>query len=205
MSFPFSPTNNQTAIINGITFSYSSANNAWSRISAGNMPAILIGANTTIATGNIYIGDPTTFTSNVSLNANTSIATGNVWLSDVTTFTRTVDVASPRTGATGTVTYDMNVSNVFYETSPAANWTANYINLPSALNRVVVMTHIINQGSSAYVPTAVQINGSAQTVKWVGGTALTSGDANAIDIVAFSIMQVSSGTYIVMGQYTKYS
>jgi hypothetical protein len=37
MSFPIGPVNNQTTVVNGITYVYSSANNAWTRVTANNI------------------------------------------------------------------------------------------------------------------------------------------------------------------------
>jgi hypothetical protein len=126
-------------------------------------------------------------------------------MGDTVTFNKTVDAVKPVSGSTGTVVYDLNVSNVFYETTPAANWTINYVNFPSIIDRAVVATHVISQGTTAYVPTAVQIGGSAQTIRWIGGTALSAGHASEIDVVSFSIIQYSSGSYLVLGQYGFYN
>ena len=53
MSFPSSPSNGATAVVNGITYTYSSTNNAWRRVagaaalSTGYLPNAVIFANTT--------------------------------------------------------------------------------------------------------------------------------------------------------------
>jgi hypothetical protein len=60
------------------------------------------------------------------------------------------------------------------------------------------MTIVINQGATAYIPTSVQISGSAQTIKWAGGTA--SGSANKVDIVGFTFIRTSSSWAQVLGQ-----
>jgi hypothetical protein len=62
---------------------------------------------------------------------------------------------------------------------------------------------ILTQGGTAYIPTAVQIGGAAQTILWQGGSAPT-GTTSGTDIVSFSITQ-SGGAYVVLGQLTSYS
>ena len=62
---------------------------------------------------------------------------------------------------------------------------------------------LITQGSTAYIPNAVQIAGSAQTIVWQGGSA-PSGTANGKDLVSFTIYN-DGGTYTVLGQLVSYS
>jgi len=62
MSFPIGPVNNQTAVVNGITYVYSSANNAWTRVTATNLTLagnLTTGGNVTIA-GNLTVQGNTT-------------------------------------------------------------------------------------------------------------------------------------------------
>lgn len=62
MSFPIGPVNNQTATVNGITYVYSSANNAWTRVTATNLTLagnLTTGGNVTIA-GNLTVQGNTT-------------------------------------------------------------------------------------------------------------------------------------------------
>lgn len=56
MAFPTSPVNNQTAVVNGITYAYSSANNAWTRVTATDLTLagnLIAGANI-ITTNGIF-------------------------------------------------------------------------------------------------------------------------------------------------------
>jgi len=43
------------------------------------------------------------------------------------------------------------------------------------------------------------IDGSAQTVKWSGGTAPAAGNASAIDAYSFTIIKTASATFTVLG------
>jgi len=57
---------------------------------------------------------------------------------------------------------------------------------------------MITQGVTPYVPTALQIGGSAQTINWQGGSVPT-GNASKKDAIAFTIFYTGS-VYNVFGQ-----
>ena len=110
---------------------------------------------------------------------------------------------SALTGATGTVVHDCANGKMFYHTSPAADFTANFTNLN--LNQFKFSTSVgivITQGGTAYVPNAVQISGAAQTIIWQGNSTPTGTD-NGTDAISFTIMRDGS-TYIVLGQLTSF-
>jgi hypothetical protein len=104
------------------------------------------------------------------------------------------------TGATGTVTHDCSLGQVFYHTSPSANWTANFTNLNLSTTYATAITLIIVQGGTGYYPNIVQIGGVAQTIKWQANTNPTPSTSRT-DVVTFSIIN-NSGTYSVLGQLT---
>ena len=64
MSFPISPTNGQITTVNGISYSYNSTDNAWTRVTAANLT---LSSNLTVgnifANGNIRTTSTTTSTS----------------------------------------------------------------------------------------------------------------------------------------------
>jgi hypothetical protein len=107
------------------------------------------------------------------------------------------------TGATGTVTHDCDNGHIFYHTGAAADWTANFTNLDLTAEYATTLSIVIAQGATAYIPTAVEIGGVAQTILWQGGSA-PSGTADGTDVVAFSILN-DGGTYVVMGQLVGFS
>ena len=54
-------------------------------------------------------------------------------------------------------------------------------------------------GATAYYPNVFQIDGSAVTPKWSGGTAPSAGNASAIDSYSFSIIKTAATpTYTVL-------
>ena len=113
------------------------------------------------------------------------------------------ELLQTKTSATGTVSHDLTLGTTFYHTTPSANFTANFTNVSTTNDRVVVAALVITQGATAYVPTAVQIDGASQTIKWAGGTAPT-GNPSKTDIVSFSLLRTGS-VWTVFGQSTDYS
>jgi hypothetical protein len=92
---------------------------------------------------------------------------------------------------------------MFYHTTPAADWTANFTNLN--LNQYKFSTSVgivVTQGNTAYIPNAVEIGGVAQTIIWQGNSTPTGTD-NGTDAISFTIMRDGS-TYIVLGQLTSF-
>jgi hypothetical protein len=59
-------------------------------------------------------------------------------------------------------------------------------------------TLIISQGATPYISNIVQIDGVAQTIKWLGAYT-PSGAANKIDIISFSLIRTGSA-WTVLGQ-----
>jgi hypothetical protein len=119
------------------------------------------------------------------------------------TFQQSIEVLTTKTSATGTVDHDFSTGAIFYHTSPSANFTANFTNVPTTDNRAVVITLVIVQGATAYLPTAVQIAGVGQTIKWSGGSAPT-GTNSGINPVTFALFRVGA-TWTVTGLMGAYS
>jgi hypothetical protein len=111
------------------------------------------------------------------------------------------------TAATGTINFDADTQGVLYYTSNAsADWTLNVrgssgttINSKLATGDSTTVAFLVTNGSTAYKHSALTIDGSAQTVKWSGGTAPSAGNASAIDAYSFTIIKTASATYTVLG------
>lgn len=112
------------------------------------------------------------------------------------------------TAATGTVNFDADTQGVLYYTSNAtADWTLNVRGSSSttlasklAVNDAVTISFLVTTGATAYKHTALTIDGSAQTVKWSGGTAPSAGNASAVDVYQFTIIKTAATpTYTVFG------
>lgn len=120
------------------------------------------------------------------------------------------------TTATGFAGYTFDAStngSVQYITANAtANGTVNIrssstqtLNALMAINDSMTIVLAITNGATAYYPTAYQIDGSAVTPKWSGGTAPTAGNASAIDVYTFTIIKTASATFTVLANQTKFA
>ena len=107
-------------------------------------------------------------------------------------------------GATSTVVHDFSATAIWAHINMAGNFTANFTNVPTTLDRTIVCTLLLSQGATAYIPNAVQIDGVAQTINWQGGTAPT-GTANKQEIVSFTLVRGSLAAFwVVLGSLTSY-
>jgi len=152
----------------------------------------------TMFTSPIFGGTVNT-TNITSSTALTLSATSGVFLSGIR---RTSEEVGLLTGATGTVVHDTALAAVWYHTSIAANFTANFTNLPTTANRVFGLALMLVQGSTPYIPNVVLINGSSTTINWED-TAAPTGNASKVDVVTFAITR-TGGAWIVIGSLSTY-
>jgi len=117
------------------------------------------------------------------------------------------------TAATGTVNVDLLSSGAHYFTADAtANWTYNFrgdgsSSLDSLMsnNESVTVVHAVTNGATAYYPTAFQVDGSAVTPKWSGGSAPSSGNASSVDAYLFTVVKTASATFTVLAQQVQFA
>ena len=117
------------------------------------------------------------------------------------------------TAATGTVNVDLKSSGAHYFTADAtANWTYNFRGDASttldsllAVNESATVVHAVTNGATPYYPTAFQVDGSAVTPKWSGGSAPTSGNASSVDTYLFTIVKTASATFTVLAQQVQFA
>jgi hypothetical protein len=64
---------------------------------------------------------------------------------------------------------------------------------------------LATQGSTAYYSTALNIDGSAVTPKWQGGTAPAAGNVSGIDAYVYNIIKTASATFTVLASQTKFA
>ena len=126
----------------------------------------------------------------------------DLFISGLTSLTYTSEKLNTKTSATGTVTHDLSTGSVFYHSSISSNFTANFTNVPTTNDRAIGVTLVLAQGVTPYMSTALQIDGSAQTIKWINNSTPT-GTASKVDIVGFSLIRTGSA-WTVLGQYSTY-
>jgi hypothetical protein len=117
------------------------------------------------------------------------------------------------TAATGTVNVDLLSSGAHYFTANAsANWTYNFrgdgsnsLDSLMSTNESVTVVHAVTNGGTARYPTAFQVDGSAVTPEWSGGSAPSGGNANSIDTYLFTIIKLASATFTVLAQQVQFA
>lgn len=123
-------------------------------------------------------------------------------------------VASP---ATGTINIDALTSTVWYYTSDAsANHTINIRgNSGSTLNSIlatgdsITVVWMINNGTTAFYPTTIQIDTAAITPNWLNGSrppaASQANQTAGLDVFTFTIIKTTATpTYRVLGAWSQY-
>lgn len=146
-----------------------------------------ISADEYVSTGS---GTPT-FTSASTI---TFTATDGVFFNNLARFSEAIRNI---TGATGTVTHNTELATVFYHTSVASNFTANFTNVPTDNDRAIGIALILIQGATPYIPNSVQVNGVSSSINWLGGVT-PSGNATQKDVVSFTLIR-SSSAWTVLG------
>ena len=177
---------------------------------------VSVGSGITI--GNNYLTSGGIVVTNSTVSSSTTsgalIVTGGVgiggtlnvgvdlFISGLTSLTYTSEKLNTKTSATGTVTHNLSTGSVFYHSSISSNFTANFTNVPTTNDRAIGVTLVLAQGVTPYMSTALQIDGSAQTIKWINNSTPT-GTASKVDIVGFSLIRTGSA-WTVLGQYSTY-
>lgn len=100
----------------------------------------------------------------------------------------------------------------FANVNTANNWTLNVafssgtaLNTAMSVGDSVTIAFLAQNGGTAYYQTAFNIDGSSATVKWLGGTAPSSGNTNSVDAYTFTIIKTASATYTVLGSQSRYA
>lgn len=149
------------------------------------------------------LGDDANFATTVTTALGTKAPTDSPTFTGTTTLQQSTELLDTKTSATGTVTHDFLDAAIWYHSSISANFTANFTNIPTTNNRTIVCTLILNQGATAYIPNAVQIDGVSQTISWLGGSAPT-GTSSSVDIVSFTLVRSDNAWNAVLGSLSSY-
>ena len=117
-------------------------------------------------------------------------------------------------GVGGSMSFDTITSAVqFHVINATSNWTLNIRgNSSTTLNSIlangeaITVSMLAVQGTTAYYPTALTIDGSAPTsVKWLGGIAPTSGNVSSTDVYTYTIIKTASATFYAFVSQTKFA
>jgi len=113
-----------------------------------------------------------------------------------------LETSNSLSSATGVVAHNYTLGGIWVHSSISANFTANFTNVPTSTGAVVSFTLILIQGSTPYSPTAVQIDGAAQTILWLDSAAPTP-LANKREMASFNLVR-SGASWLVFGSYASF-
>jgi hypothetical protein len=162
----------------------------------------------------IAVGSSGAFTTNNAANTFTALQTfsGSTSVLAVAMANAGEVATVSATAATGTINYDVTTQSVlYYTTSASANWTVNFrgssgtsLNTLMAVGQSVTVAFLVTQGATAYYNNVVNIDGTAVTPKYQGGTAWSAGNASGIDAYVYTIIKTASATYTVLASQTQF-
>jgi hypothetical protein len=118
------------------------------------------------------------------------------------------------TSAGGTIVYDVLSNNAitYYTSNASANWTLNIrgnsgttVNSMLSTGQSLTIAFAVTNGTTAYYQTGLQIDGSAVTPKWQGGSSPTSGNASSIDIYSITIIKTGNAAFTVWESQTRFA
>ena len=66
----------------------------------------------------------------------------------------------------------------------------------------VVSVTIITTAAAAGYAASVTVDGAGELLKWVGGSAPTTGAASGLDIYTYSIIKTGDGAFTIIGNLT---
>ena len=145
-----------------------------------------------------------TFTGTQTFNGSSSIF-GTVLLSSA----ETVSVVAAAPSAT-TNFYVQSGSVQYYTSNAANNWTLNIafssgtsMNTALAIGQSVTFVLVTTQGSTAYYNSAVTIDGTSVTPKWIGGAPI-AGNVSGLDVYRMTVVKTASATYTVLASVLQY-
>ena len=124
------------------------------------------------------------------------------------------DVNVVASAATGTINLNVETASIwYYTTNASANHTLNIrysstvsLNTALAVGDAITVVWMNTNGTTAYYPNVIQIDGTTVTPKIQGGTAIAAGNASSIDVYVFTIVKTAATpTYVVFESQTKFA
>ena len=140
-------------------------------------------------------------------------ATAGAILNGTTSIEEVIEKVTTATSTTGTINFDALTSAVqYYTANQSANRTINFrassgatLNSIMAAGESMSFAILLAQGSTAYYLNTYQVDGSAVTPKWQGGSAPDAGNASSTDSYNFTIVKTADATFVVFASLTQFA
>jgi len=155
-----------------------------------------VGNLTGNVTGNV-VGSLTGNQTGGTLSASTATFNSTILVSGISTLAAIAETVNTKSAVTGVVTHDFSTGAIWYHTGLTGNFTVNLTNVPTTNNKVLGINIIIQQGNTGYYPSAFQIDGVTQTIKWQDSVAPTA-SSSKVDVVNFTLIRVNF-SWVVAG------
>jgi len=163
-----------------------------------------------IADGAIFLGNATHSGPKISGNVNVQLVTtaqaNLVSIVNTGPFTEQANVISSGPASIQVYTVADNTYTVHTSNATIA-FQMNFTGLSTVdINKSVTFAIAVQNGSTAYYPTSIQIDGvvqSTQYLKWQGSVP-ASGNPNSIDVYTFAILKLASGIYRTFASQSKF-
>jgi len=138
---------------------------------------------------------------------------GDLSITSTVSINEVIEKCTIDTSTTGTLNFNaLTQAVVLLDTNQTADRTINFrgdvsnsLDSIMAVGESMTFAVLATQGSTAYYFSAVQIDGSAVTPNWQGGSAPTEGNADSIDSYSFSIIKTASATFTVLASQTQFA
>lgn len=117
------------------------------------------------------------------------------------------------TASTGTINFDvLTQAALYYTTDASGNFTinirgdgSNSLDSIMATGESTTVVFLSTQGATAYYNSAVTIDGSSVTPKWLGGSAPSSGNASGVDVYTYVVIKTGSATFTVFASVVQFA
>lgn len=169
-----------------------------------------------VNTPNLYSYSNTTLSGNVTMSGNVTVDGSTVTIKNTSRIVEKVNVLNLSPGANVTVNLAESGIHLFRQ-PPSSNLTLNftgtsteslaaYLSPGQSISAIVGITN----GSTPYYPNRYQIDGGTITPRWQANTTPSSGNANAIDFYAITIMRLTENdasmtpTYLLLASQTQF-
>lgn len=111
-----------------------------------------------------------------------------------------------------TTNIDVSTAAIWYYTSNATtNYTLNFrassgttLNSLLSTGQSITATVMHTNGTTAYYPTAFQVDGTSVTPKWQVSAAPAAGDASSINSYSFTILKTANATFTVFASQSRF-